>query len=151
MQNPGGAAVPSSAPSVSSTADFNCARPAQDQQAELAARAAAAGSNGAEAGFRASATAEREDRDDGDSIFGDDGDAEEPHANGMTREVRQRPKQAEHVCHASPPPSYVCAMRCGHATDGHTSGCGYMANRHGLHRAMNKIKSPTSRACWNTP
>ena len=81
--------MPSSAPSVSSAAEGNGARPAHDQQAELASRAAAAGSNGGEAAFRAPTASEREDREDVDSIFGGDGDAEGPTANGMHEEVGQ--------------------------------------------------------------
>ncbi len=96
---------------MSSTAEGNCARPAQDQQAELAARAAAAGSNGGEAGFRASAALEREDRDDTDSIFGGDGDAEGPTANDVPREVSQMwiMPFLPGVCELSPL-EYLCAI-----------------------------------------
>ncbi len=91
MQNPGGAATHSSAPSVSSTAEgANGARPGPELQAERAAAAARHGLETARA-----VRARRRDRDlddsdeDADSIFGGgDGDEDAPDANGTTDEVR---------------------------------------------------------------
>ena len=90
MQNPGGAATHSSAPSVASTAEGNGARAAHGLQAERAAAAARHGLETAQA-----ARARRRDRDlddfdeDTDSIFGGD-DEEAPEANGISEQACRR-------------------------------------------------------------
>ena len=90
MQNPGGAATHSSAPSVSSNAEGpNGARLGQELQAERAAAAARHGLETARA-----VRARRRDRDlddsddDADSIFGGGDEEDAPRANGTTNEVR---------------------------------------------------------------